>query len=271
MAAFERFQYLLNKQGEPMFRNRAPKSHLPAAALIAALVVMLLAGCSTTALAGKPGATISPKAAAALAGDAGATVELDRWAVFAPASGAPSTGFVFYPGGKVDWRAYAPAAREIARAGFLVAIAPMPLELAVFDANAADAIIAAFPKVGRWAVGGHSLGGVMAARYARKHQGKVAGLILWASYPAKSDDLSKSPLRIASISGSLDGLSTPAKIEASRALLPTSTAWTVIEGGNHAQFGWYGPQKGDNAASIAPEAQQDAIVAASVAFLRSLE
>jgi hypothetical protein len=111
----------------------------------------------------------------------------------------------------------------------------------------------------------------MAARYARKHEGKVAGLILWASYPAKSDDLSKSALKAASISGSLDGLSTPAKIEASRAILPASTRWTVIEGGNHAQFGWYGPPKGDNPAAITPEAQQGAVVAASVGLLRSLE
>ncbi|HEY9054568.1 MAG TPA: alpha/beta hydrolase [Rectinemataceae bacterium] len=167
--------------------------------------------------------------------------------------------------------AYAPAAREIARAGFLVVIAPMPMKLAVLDPEAADAIIAAFPKVSRWAVGGHSLGGVMAARYARRHGQTVAGLILWASYPAKSDDLSKSLIRVASISGSLDGLSTPAKIGASRALLPPSTAWIVIEGGNHAQFGWYGPQKGDNAATISPEAQQEAIVAASVALLAGLK
>ncbi|MCE1195304.1 alpha/beta hydrolase [bacterium] len=255
-----------------MTRSRASRASIfVIAALAAAIVASVSAGCSTTALAGKPGATVSPKALAALAGDAGVKVELNRWAVFAPASGVPSAGFIFYPGGNVDWRAYAPSAREIARAGFLVVIAPMPLNLAVFDANAADSIIAAFPNIGRWAIGGHSLGGVMAARYAGRRGGKVAGLILWASYPAKSDDLSKSPLRVASISGARDGLSTPAKIAASRALLPPSTIWTVIEGGNHAQFGWYGPQKGDNEAAIAPEAQQDAIVAASVALLKSLE
>ncbi len=240
-------------------------------AIAAFLAASVLAGCSTTALAGKPGATVHPRAIAAISSDADVKVELGRWAVFSPLAGNPSAGFIFYPGGNVDWRAYAPAAREIARAGFLVVIAPMPLNLAVFDANSADDIIAAFPKVDTWAVGGHSLGGVMAARYARKHEGKVAGLILWASYPAKSDDLSKSPLRVASISGGLDGLSTPAKIEASRALLPPSTVWTLIEGGNHAQFGWYGPQKGDYVATISPEAQQDAIVSASVALLRSLE
>ena len=257
-----------------MSRNRASLRKFFFIAALAALAAVIaasaLAGCSTTALAGKPGATIAPQAIAALAGDQGVEVALNRWAVFTPTAGAPSAGFIFYPGGNVDWRAYAPAAREIARAGFLVAIAPMPLNLAVFDAKAADAIIAAYPNVGRWAVGGHSLGGVMAARYAHKHEGKVAGLILWASYPAKSDDLSKSPLKAASISGDRDGLSTPAKIAATRLLLPPSTTWTVIAGGNHAQFGWYGPQKGDNAAAMAPEAQQDAVVAASVALLNSL-
>jgi pimeloyl-ACP methyl ester carboxylesterase len=255
-----------------MSGNRLQKASSFAIIAIATfLVASVLAGCSTTALAGKPETTVDPRAIAATSSDADVKVELARWAVFSPVAGNPSAGFIFYPGGNVDWRAYAPAAREIARAGFLVVIAPMPLKLAVFDVKAADAIIAAFLKVGTWAIGGHSLGGVMAARYARKHEAKVGGLILWASYPAKSDDLSKSPLLVASISGSLDGLSTPVKIETSRALLPLSTAWYLIEGGNHAQFGWYGPQKGDNAAAISPEAQQDAVVAASVALLRSLE
>ena len=241
------------------------------AAIAASMLLSVAAGCATKASDGRPGASVQPEALAALHGDAGVTVELGRWAVFAPASAVPSTGFVFYPGGRVDWRSYAPAAREIARAGFLVVIAPMPLDLAVLGGNAADRVIPAFPSVTRWAIGGHSLGGVMAASYARRHEGLVAGLILWASYPAGSDDLSASSLRVASISGDRDGLSTPAEIAASRALLPASTVWTVIEGANHAQFGWYGPQKGDGEASITREAQEEAVVAASVALLRSLE
>ena len=87
----------------------------------AILATTLLAGCSTTVLAGKPGVTVA----------------LNRWAVFTPAAGAPSAGFIFYPGGYVDWRAYAPAAREIARAGFLVAVAPEAQQDAVVAASVA--------------------------------------------------------------------------------------------------------------------------------------
>ena len=81
----------------------------------------------------------------------------------------------------------------------------------------------------------------------------MQGLFFWAAYPGSTDDLSGQTLAVASISASLDGLATPAKIDASRPLLPSLTAWVVIEGGNHAQFGWYGDQPGDNMAMISRE------------------
>src|SRR5438270_500507 len=81
-------------------------------------------------------------------------------------------------------------------------------------------------------------------------RGALPGVVLWGSYPQASDDLSGSALAVVSISGTRDGLSTPAKIDASRPLLPPDTRWVVIDGGNHSQFGWYGPQGGDNPAGI---------------------
>ena len=126
------------------------------------------------------------------------------------------------------------------------------------------------PPLAHWAVGGHSLGGVMAAHYAHDHPRTVQGLALWAAYPQASDDLSGSALSVVSISGSLDGLSTPAKIAASRPLLPASTTWVVIAGGDHGQFGWYGPQSGDNPATLDHAAQSAQTVAATVALLAAL-
>jgi dienelactone hydrolase len=211
-----------------------------------------------------------PEAIAALRSDGQVVVQTEPWLIFRPASGAATTGLIVYPGAKVDPRAYAPAAHAIAARGYLVAIVPMPLNLAIFGSDRAGSVIAAFPEVRHWAVGGHSLGGAMAARFAYRHPRAVQGLVLWAAYPASSDNLSISGLQVASIYGTRDGLATVAKIEASRPLLPAATQWVAIEGGNHAQFGWYGAQPGDNPAAIDRNAQQGQIVAATAALLQSL-
>jgi pimeloyl-ACP methyl ester carboxylesterase len=211
-----------------------------------------------------------PEALAALQSDTQVTVTTGKWLVFTPAASQPTTAFIFYPGGRVDYRAYAPQAHAIAAQGYLVVIVSMPLNLAVLDPAAAADVIAAYPEIKTWAVGGHSLGGSMAANFAHSHPDAVQGLVLWASYPAGSDDLSTSNLKVVSISGTLDGLSTPDKIAASHALLPADTVWIPISGGDHAQFGWYGPQAGDNPAAISRAEQQVQTVQATVDFLSAL-
>jgi len=212
-----------------------------------------------------------PEALAAIKSDAQVTVTSGHWLVFTPAASEPTTGFIFYPGGRVDYRAYAPAAHLIAANGYLVVIVPMPLNLAVFGVNAAQEVQAAYPQIRHWAIGGHSLGGSMAATFARAHPEAVQGLALWASYPASSDNLSQSGLQVVSIYGTQDGLATGKKIAASRALLPAGTTWVKIPGGDHAQFGWYGDQAGDNPASISRSDQQAQVVAATLAMLESLK
>jgi len=171
----------------------------------------------------------------------------------------------------VDPRAYASTARGLAEDGYLVVIVPMPLDLAFFAPGRAAEVMAAFPGIKNWAIGGHSLGGAMAANFARNNRDAVHGLVLWAAYPASSDDLSSSQLGVSSIYGTRDGLATLDKIEASRPLLPPDTQWIAIEGGNHAQFGWYGPQSGDNEATISREEQQAQIVAATLQILLQLD
>lgn len=211
-----------------------------------------------------------PEAQAALQSNAQVQVTTSPWLTFQPTKGQATTGLIFYPGGRVDPGAYAPAAQAIAEQGYMVVIVPMPLNLAVLSPDRAEAVMAAHPEIQKWVVGGHSLGGSMAANFAHGHPNEVQGLALWASYPASSDDLSKSNLEVVSIYGTQDGLATGDKIEASRALLPANTQWVAIEGGNHAQFGWYGPQSGDNLASISREKQQQEIVATTLNLLKSL-
>jgi hypothetical protein len=187
------------------------------------------------------------------------------WVVFFPAENArPETGFIFYPGGKVDYRAYAPVLKLIAAQGYFVVVVPVPLNLAFFDINAASRVEAAYPEIKNWFVGGHSLGGVAAASYASGHE-EIRGVVFWASYPA-DDSLKTGNIPAVSIYGTNDGLATGEKLDESKALLLPDTKFVAIEGGNHAQFGSYGLQSGDNEANISPEAQWTQTANATVDF-----
>jgi hypothetical protein len=207
----------------------------------------------------------------ALQSDGKVQVTTDDWYVFRPVDSSPQTGFIFYPGGKVDARAYVPEARAVAAAGYLAIIVPMPLNLAVMAPNRAAQVIETFPEVEQWVIGGHSLGGVMATNFARSRPETVDGLILWASYPASWDDLSeRTDLQVTSVYGTRDGLSTAEQIEESAVLLPPDAVLVPIEGGNHAQFGWYGPQEGDMEATISHEDQSAQVVAATLKLLAAV-
>lgn len=216
-----------------------------------------------------PGAM--PEARAVLKPDYEVLVSHNQWWVFRPILYTPTTGFIIYPGGRVDPRAYAPQAHAIASQGYLVVIVPMPLHLAVFGSNRASAVIQNFPEIQNWVIGGHSLGGAMAAQFADQHCDQIKGLVLWAAYPAKSDHLSNCGIRATSIFATLDGLTTKKKIDASRPLLPADTAWVEIQGGNHAQFGWYGAQSGDHPAAISRQEQQDQVIEATLKLLQSVD
>ena len=234
------------------------------------LVIVLLAIGGGLIWASTPLAPM-PEAINALRPDDHVVVQTKPWLVFQPVdSSAPSTGLVIYPGGRVDPRAYAPTAHAIASHGYLVVIVPMPLNLAVLGSDSATSVMSGFPEVERWAIGGHSLGGAMAARYAHNNSEAVNGLVLWAAYPSQSDGLDDRELAVVSIYASEDGLATIDKINASRPLLPPSSRWVLINGGNHAQFGWYGSQDGDGEATIGRNDQQAQVVEATVELLRLL-
>lgn len=199
------------------------------------------------------------------------SVSDERWLVFRPADEAPQVGFIFYPGGKVDHLAYAPTMYEIAAQGYLVVNVPMPSDLAVLAPNRAERVMAAFPEIEYWVIGGHSLGAAMAARFVYEHPEMIDGLVLWAGYPADSNSLARFDLPVVSIYGTLDGVARPTRIERTASLLPAEAVFYALEGGNHAQFGFYGPQRGDNPASISREQQQAEIIAETVHLLASLD
>jgi len=200
----------------------------------------------------------------ALESDSEVIVTTNNWIVFQPVISNKNVGFVIYPGGRVDFRSYAPMAHRIAAEGYLIVIVRMPLNLAVFGVNIASDVIKSYSQISSWVIGGHSLGGTMAAQFAHENPSEVKGLVLWAAYPAKNS------LIATTIHGTNDGLVSSSQIEDSLKLLPVSTSRIEITGGNHAQFGWYGDQGGDNAATISREEQQSQIFNATLQLLEAV-
>lgn len=175
--------------------------------------------------------------------------------VFEPADhqSANGAGLVFYPGAKVEYAAYAPLMHALSERGFTCVLVKMPFNMAFFDIDAANAARGSAPDVTRWYVGGHSLGGAMAAKYLAGHADEYAGLLLCASYA--TEDLSADDLAVLSAYGTQDGVLNRDSYQSNWKNLPPSAQELVIDGGNHAQFGDYGAQDGDGEASIAPAEQ----------------
>lgn len=237
-------------------KTRLKKRILPVCLLAALVLAALGVGAYISG-----GYRADSVAAAALAGDGTVTVEeAGGRVVFLPE--APKAGFVFYPGGLVEHTAYAPLLSALAREGILCVLVEMPLDLAVLGVDAAEGIPEEYPQVDDWYIGGHSLGGAMAASHAAGHAEHYEGLVLLAAY--STADLTGSGLEVLSLYGSEDGVLDREKYEKYRANLPADAAETVIDGGCHAGFGSYGPQEGDGTPSITT-AEQTAQTAAILA------
>lgn len=169
-------------------------------------------------------------------------------------------GFIFYPGGKVEHTAYIPLMEALASKGTLCILVKMPFRLAVFDMNAADGLQENYPKVESWYLGGHSLGGSMAASYLSKHSNSFDGLILLGSY--STSDLSDLNVEVLSIYGSEDLVMNKENYETNKENLPDDFKEVIIEGGCHAYFGMYGAQEGDGVPGITNEEQIERTVEA---------
>jgi dienelactone hydrolase len=200
-------------------------------------------------------------------------------------------GFIFYPGGKVEYTAYAPLLHELAENGIFCVLPHMPCNLAVLDVDAADGYIEQFPQVEHWYIGGHSLGGSMAASYYSKHRESFDGLVLCAAYSTADltgedggstgaagaqtadvsgdvPDASAGAARVLSIYSSNDGVLSMKKYEKYRKNLPDGYEEEVIDGGCHAFFGSYGAQEGDGEPSITNAEQIHTTVDFIVNFLK---
>lgn len=208
-----------------------------------------------------------PQAMEAVVSDQFVTVTEDANALSFESPTPNGTGIVLYPGARVSAAAYAPLARRLAMEGIQIYVAKFPLKMAVLKGNAANSIIKAHPEITTWYVSGHSLGGTMACSYYASHQDQVTGIILLASYPMKSLDLTSTKVKVLSLSGQNDGFATPEDITTSKASLPKDSIFFQIPGGNHEQFGYYGHQKGDGIATITRDEQLEAIFTQIMSFL----
>lgn len=157
-------------------------------------------------------------------------------------------GLIFYPGGKVEHTAYIPLMQACAEEGIACVLVEMPFRLAVLDINAAEGIQEQYPQVEDWYIGGHSLGGSMAASYLEKNLDAYEGLILLGSY--STADLSDSDLAVLSIFGSEDTVMNREKYDENRQNLPEGFTEVILDGGCHAYFGMYGAQDGDGTPTI---------------------
>ena len=202
-----------------------------------------------------------PAAASAMRGGNGITVmDTAMWIVFEGGE-RYEPSLIFYPGARVKAECYAPLARLLAGKGHRVFIARMPFNLPLLDVEKANQLIEQFPEES-FIIGGHSLGGAMAARFASEYPDRVEGVFLLGAYPDRRSDLSESELPVLSLLGSRDGVVDRERFEQGKKYLPPDTVYMSIEGGNHAQFGSYGRQKGDNSPLISPEEQWQQTAAA---------
>ena len=188
-----------------------------------------------------------------MARDSGITVQ-ENLTILSPA--APTdTAIIFYPGAKVEAEAYLPLLDQIRQTGVACILVHMPFHMAIFDADAAEDVIAQFPKIQHWYMAGHSMGGAMASKFASDHPDLVDGLILMGAYIYGDYPDEKALTIYGSLNQSVED-----HIDYTQNIVE-------IEGGNHAQFGNYGPQKGDLPATISAQEQQKQTVEAIEAFL----
>lgn len=166
-----------------------------------------------------------------------------------------TTGLIFYPGGKVEPIAYAPLLEQLAQYGITSVLIDMPFNLAMFNIDAADQVYDKFPEIQRWFLAGHSLGGAMAGVYANEHPERLHGLILLGAYVTDEP-----VIPTLAIYGSEDEVLDQDKV----LMVPNRYE---IPGGNHANFGYYGVQKGDGVATLSREEQQRLTVEQMMAFI----
>lgn len=237
--------------------------------LLVIVIVLLLAAGALAWYVFTPYAPTSQAEQALVSGTDKITVkDTENWIAFSNAK-PKGNSIIFYPGARVMPEAYSLLAHDLAQNGHTVYIMKLPFNFAFLKTDAAQAVIDSHPDQ-KFVIGGHSLGGVFAARYAASHLDHIAGVFFLASYPEQKGNLQTTKLPVLSITASNDGLLKKDKYEAARAFLPKQTVYYSIEGGNHAQFGSYGEQNDDLPAQIDADEQRKQTVNTILGWIKEI-
>lgn len=171
----------------------------------------------------------------------------------------PSKHILIIPGGKVEPESYEYLATLLAINGYDVTIAKPLFNLAILTPNYFHRFLSeTLDNV----VIGHSLGGTVGSMISSSND-LVSHVVFLASYPIQ--DVSNKQVLV--ITAENDLVLDASKIDENSEYLPENYRNTVIAGGNHAQFGWYGDQKGDGQATIDTITQQDLIITEIISFI----
>ena len=174
-----------------------------------------------------------------------------------------NTTIIFYPGAKVEYTSYLPLFTNLASRGIDCYLVEMPFNLAFFGINSADNIIKN-SSYDHYFMAGHSLGGAMASSYVNSTHNNISGLIYLSSHSPKEIHVP-----VLSIRGTNDGVINLTSYDNAKSLMKSNFTEVIINGGNHAQFGYYGFQSGDNQANITPESQQNQTAEAIIKFINA--
>ena len=228
---------------------------------LCAAIIVIGAGCFAYLSIYTPAQDVTVEA---FANSGGAKVSKIDGGYFVDGAG-DNTALVFYPGAKIDSKAYLPLMKQLADGGIDCFLLEVPMHMAIFDMNAADRITDNY-SYNTWILSGHSMGGIAAAKYAADHD-NIDGVVLLASYPTSQLPESTALL---SVYGTEDKVLELNKYEESKKNFPSNSREIIIEGGNHAQFGNYGEQSGDGTATISREEQQSQTAKAILEFAKKI-
>jgi pimeloyl-ACP methyl ester carboxylesterase len=169
--------------------------------------------------------------------------------MIAPAKRRPAMPpIIYYPGGLVAPEAYLYKMGMVAiELGAEVYIIKAPFNAAIFNSGAAGKIMESRDLSQAW-VGGHSLGGIAACRFASSNSENIYGLFLFGSYC--DQDISNTGKPVVVLWGRQDFIINRENFEKAKANLPSGSTILEIEGMNHSDFGNYGLQKGDRPSQL---------------------
>lgn len=218
-----------------------------------------------------------------------ANLKVDRadYALYYSGTSMPGNALLMVPGGLVDPYVYACWINRLVGADSTIAVVLVkyPSNLAIMNIGKVMKVAGAFKDISHWVIGGHSLGGTVAATVVNEHRDLFDGMILMGSWSREATDLSDWQGSVLSIYGSEDLVASEDEISGNSAYLPDGmqisspddisfapgqTFYYEIDGGNHSGFGCYGPQDGDGEALISATEQQELMIAVMRSYFEAI-